>query len=146
MFETLNRITLSGVELPIKCDLIVLEKIQDRYESITDFENLIYKFTPQLDEKGNPVIQDGAMIGTVATPPNLRALGDGLVWMVQEGLAIARDEGEDFPTYSAEQLKRMVDMPPYALSELVHGEFLAAFERKNSTTPQTRAGETETTT
>lgn len=144
MFETLNRITLSGVELPIKCDLIVLEKIQDRYESISDFEKLIYRFTPQLDKDGNPVIRDGAMIGTVATPPSLRALGDGLVWMVQEGVVIANDGGEKIPAYTPEQIKRLVDVPPYELSELVHEEFLRAFERKNSMTPQTQAGETET--
>ena len=30
-----------------------------------------------------------------------------------------------------EELKRMVDMPPYQLSEIVHDEFLRCFERKN---------------
>lgn len=153
MFEDLSTITLSGMELPIKCDFVVLEKIQSRYGSITEFENLIYRFVPELDKDGQPKrTEAGALLGSITTPPDLSALGSALVWMVREGIEIALDSGklsngeaERLKSLNADRIKRLVDIPPYELSDLVHDEFLRAFERKNSTTPQTLAGGTETT-
>ena len=132
MFERPNTIMLSGEQIPIKCDLIVLEKIQDKYESIANFEQLIYTFVPKLDEDGNfTKDEEGRIIGSVTTPADLRPLTEALFWMVEEGCEIMRELGEDAPKYSETQIKRMVDMPPYQLSEVVHDEFLRAFERKN---------------
>lgn len=153
MFEDLSTITLSGMELPIKCDFVVLEKIQSRYGSITEFENLIYRFVPELDKDGQPKrTEAGALLGSITTPPDLSALGSALVWMVREGIEIALDSGklsngeaEKIKSLNPDRIKRLVDIPPYELSDLVHDEFLKAFERKNSTTPQTLAGGTETT-
>lgn len=35
----INHIELSGVKLPIRCDMLVLEKIQEDYGDISEFEN-----------------------------------------------------------------------------------------------------------
>ena len=132
MFERPNAITLSGEEFPIKCDIVVLEKIQDVYGSIMTFEKQIYTFVPQLDDKGDIVVdEDGMMIGNVVTPASITALLNALKWMVDEGCEILKDLGEPVPEYTPEKLKRMVDMPPYQLSEIVHDEFTKCFERKN---------------
>lgn len=132
MFEKPNTITLSGEEFPIKCDIVVLEKIQDVYGSIMTFEKQIYTFVPQLDDKGDIVVdEDGMMIGNVVTPASITALLNALKWMVDEGCEILKDLGEPVPEYTPEKLKRMVDMPPYQLSEIVHDEFTKCFERKN---------------
>ena len=132
MFERPNSITLSGETFPIKCDLVVLEKIQDVYGSIITFEKQIYTFVPKLDDKGDIVTDDdGMMIGNVVTPASITALLNALKWMVDEGCEILKDLGEPVPEYTPEKLKRMVDMPPYQLSEIVHDEFTKCFERKN---------------
>lgn len=132
MFERPNSITLSGEEFPIKCDLVVLEKIQDVYGSIITFEKQIYTFVPKLDDQGDIVTdEDGMMIGNVVTPASITALFNALRWMVDEGCEILKDLGEPVPEYTPEKLKRMVDMPPYQLSEIVHAEFTRCFERKN---------------
>lgn len=132
MFERPNSITLSGEKFPIKCDLAVLEKIQDAYGSIMAFEKQIYTFVPKLDDKGEIVTdENGMMIGNVVTPASITALFNALRWMVDEGCEILKDLGEPVPEYTPEKLKRMVDMPPYQLSEIVHNEFLRCFERKN---------------
>ena len=36
MFEEMKQITLSGNAYPMKCDNLVLEKIQDKYGDLTD--------------------------------------------------------------------------------------------------------------
>lgn len=132
MFERPNTLTLSGVDFPIKCDLVVLEKIQDTYGSITEFENMIYRFIPELDEDGNFVKNsEDTIMGRVVTPADLKPLFNALLWMVEEGCEIAKERGDEVPEYTPEKLKRMVDMPPYQLSEELHEEFTRAFERKN---------------
>ena len=56
MFETsLNTINLSGTEFPIKCSLLVLEQIQDKYGDYKAVEDKIFRFTPDLDEKGEMI-------------------------------------------------------------------------------------------
>lgn len=132
MFEKPKTITLSGEEFPFKCDFVVLEKIQDKYSSVLSFERLIYTFVPKLDEKGNPIsTEDGMIIGNVVTPADLHPLFDALLWMVDEGCEIMKDLGEPVPEYTPEKLKRMVDMPPYQLSDILHEEYTRCFERKN---------------
>ena len=38
MFESLKYIELSGEKFPIKCDMVVLEKIQEEYGNLDLFE------------------------------------------------------------------------------------------------------------
>ena len=40
----INHIELSGVKLPIRCDMLVLEKIQEDYGDISEFENKLIGF------------------------------------------------------------------------------------------------------
>lgn len=49
MFEKMNQIKLSGDSFPLKCDLLVLEKIQDEYTDLGDFENRLTGFQPSKD-------------------------------------------------------------------------------------------------
>ena len=63
MFETsLNTINLSGTEFPIKCSLLVLEQIQDKYGDYKAFEDKIFRFTPDLDEKGEMIPMGEGMV------------------------------------------------------------------------------------
>ena len=39
MFEGLSHITIAGTSYPIRCDLYVLECIQDKYGAIEEFED-----------------------------------------------------------------------------------------------------------
>ena len=131
MFERPKTITLSGVEFPIKCDFVVLEKIQEKYGSVIEFDKMIYTFVPKLDNDGNLIEKDGMLIGNVVTPADLKPLFDALLWMVEEGCDIMSDLGEEAPEYTPEKLKRMIDMPPYQLSDILHDEYTRCFEKKN---------------
>ena len=64
MFDKLNYIELSGELYPIKCDMLVLERIQDKYNDISEFENGITGFQPKIGEDGLPErTEEGLIIG-----------------------------------------------------------------------------------
>lgn len=55
MFEELQYIELSGKKYPIKCDLVVLERIQDEFGDLNEFEDGLVTWEPELDENGAAV-------------------------------------------------------------------------------------------
>lgn len=142
MFEKLNYIELSGEKFPIKCDILVLEKIQDKYGNLSEFENGIRGFKPNIGEDGLPERnEDGLIVGMVGVP-NIKTLKDALAWMVEEGIEIKREEGEkELPILSNTQLFRKVDIPPKELGEILYGEFNRCFARKNAETTQSQTTE-----
>lgn len=140
MFEKVNHIKLSGEIYPIRCDMAVLEKIQDKYGDLIAFEDLIYKFEPKVDKNGNPVkSKEGLIVGTYGYP-KISAVNDALYWFVEEGMDIE----EPGKTISKKELIRNVDLTPIDLAKVVHDEYVRCFERKNAQPPQnpeTRSGE-----
>ena len=144
MFQKLNRITLSGTEYPIKCDLLVLERIQDKYKDLAEFENKLSGFVPGVDEDGEYTRnEEGRIIGYYGEP-NMEALGDFLEWTVEEGIDIDREEnGSEMETPERKKLIRSVDLAPRELMEILREEFRRCFERKNGKTTQTKSKTTE---
>lgn len=126
--EDLKHITLSGEEYPIKCDMLVLERLQEEFGSIEDFENRILG----IEEKGKKRNK----------LPDVKAVGAALYWMIREGLEIEAEQqkktGISLPR--REQLMRKVDMPYYMLGVTLYEEFARCFASKN---PETTRGETE---
>lgn len=144
MFEKMNYITLSGVKIPIKCDMIVLEKIQDEYGDITEFEDKLTGFEAKRGEDGEKVRnEEGFVVGRYGWP-DIKALNNALVWMAEEGTEIERESGKTVPEIEEKKLLRMVDVGPFELKNILHKEFSRCFERKNQETPE-KTGETETT-
>ena len=142
MFETsLNTINLSGTEFPIKCSLLVLEQIQDKYGDYKAFEDKIFRFTPDLDEKGEMIPMGEGMVRGKFGDPEVSALKDGLYMMVAEGMAIKHEPFDLTP----DDLIRLADMPPSELGNLLHEELLRAFERKNPPTPTQKKRTTKKT-
>lgn len=145
MFESLNYIELSGIKVPIKCDLLVLERIQDKYGSIPEFENKLTGFVPSRDEDGEPKRnEEGNLLGVYGLP-DLDAMKNGLIWMAEEGYAIEAEEGcasgaeegmklSEMPDKNT--LIRMVDKTVFELSDIIHEEFNRCFMRKNEKTTQ----------
>lgn len=143
MFEGLSYIELSGEKYPIKCDLLVLEAIQEKFGSIDAFENGIMIWEPKLDENGEPVIEDGkeVMQGRI---PDMKPLNEGLYLMVKEGEAIRAEEvGEPQREITKEKIIRKVDMSPRELARLIHDEFYRCFYIKNGKTTQNQTATEE---
>ena len=140
MFDKLNYIELSGEKYPYKCDLFLLEKIQEEYEDLSEYENMLMGFSPKRDDDGGIVRNEkGLMVGTYEIP-NISLLKEALYDMISEGIEIAKEEGKEYPPIHKDRILRKVDMSPKELSELLHEEFSRCFARKNQKTTQ---GETE---
>lgn len=122
MFDELSHITLSGKEYPLKCDLCVLEKLQDEFRNIDDFE---HKITGWQGEE-EPL-----------SMPDVKAVNSALYWMVREGLEIEAEEKKtSIEIPKKETLLRMVDEPYFMLSKKLHNEFVKCFISKNQSTTQ----------
>lgn len=139
MFEKLNHIELSGESYPIKCDLLVLEKIQDEYGDLSDFENKLTGFVPDIDEYGEYVRnEEGLLVGKRKTP-EIKILRKMLIWMIEEGMEIEGEKNE----LSEKEIMRKADMSPGELGQILHEEFNRCFQRKNGQTTQGNPKETE---
>lgn len=139
MFEKVNYIELSGDKYPLKCDILVLEKIQEEYGDLTEFENNLTGFVPKRDEEGEIVRnEEGFMVGVYGIP-DAKTLRKALMWMVQEGLEI---EGTQMEITEVD-IARKVDMSPVELGNILRDEFSKCFERKNGETTQRETEETQ---
>lgn len=135
IFEGLKEIELSGEKYPIKCDLIVLEQLQEEFGSVADFENKLLGIEYLKDAEGY-YIQDGkgkrkANIGI----PDTKAINQGLYLMVKEGLEI-RGEEKEKKAFSREELLRKVDKSYTEIAKVVHDTFAECFEGKNGKATQ----------
>lgn len=137
MFDELHSIKLSGKEYPIKCDMLVLEKIQEAYGTIGEFEKAIMTWEPELDENGDEMVDGEGRTRYHGKFPEARAVNDALVWMVNEGEAImAEAEGRAAVKYSKEEIVRKVDITLTELANKLHDEFYRCFRIKNAETTQ----------
>lgn len=128
MFEKeMNKIVLSGETYPIRCDMLVLEQIQDRFEDISEFENKLMGFKPLVNEDGSVKKDDEGRTVGISGTPDIKALKFALCSMVREGYAAEGKTKEVDET----DLMRAVDMTPKELSEILHMEFMRCFKRKN---------------
>lgn len=137
MFDELKYIELSGKKIPYKCDMFVLEQIQEEYGDLSEFENKLTGFVPSVDEEGNIIRnEDGYVMGTYKIP-EIKTMKKALAWMVKEGLEIEKEEkGIQTEEIEEKTLVRMVDMPPGELGKKLHEEFNRCFQRKNEQTTQ----------
>lgn len=134
MFEKLNYITLSGVKYPIRCDLLVLEKLQDEFGSISDFENKILNW----EKKVHP---DGKEERT-AKLPDIYAVNEALYFMVDEGIEIHNETAEKkMEPVSRKEILRKADISFNTLAAQLHDEFARCFETKNRETTQKTTAE-----
>ena len=81
--NNVSTISVGGITYPFKCDLVVLEKIQDKYEDLVKVEDGLRGFIPARDADG--VIDRTAGIMTL---PNVGMVCQIMTWMVEEGIEI----------------------------------------------------------
>lgn len=137
MFEELKYIELSGEKYPVKCDLVVLEKIQDEFGSLDTFETKIYPWVPILDAEGEKVMDEEGNVETEFQMPDIPAVNTALFFMVNEGEEIAAEkEGRELRSYSRNEIARKVDISPVRLALKLHEEYYRCFELKNEKTTQ----------
>lgn len=117
MFEKndLQRFELGGQSYPYKCDLAVLEKIQDRTGDLLIAEDKLRGFKPRIDA-------DGIMDRTTGTQtlPDVSLVVDMILWMIEEGIDIT---GEDIKVPDRKTLLRQEEYSLIELSLIPYNEF-----------------------
>ena len=136
MFEKMNEITLSGEVYPLRCDMVVLEQIQDAYGTVEVFEERLLPYKKRRGEDGDVVLDaDGDPVYD-SKIPDIGVVNRALELFVREGLEIQGKKLEDSNT-----LLRKVDIACTPLALLLHGEFMRCFEQKNAQTPEKKTEE-----
>lgn len=133
----MNKFSFRGDSFPIRCDLLVLEKIQERVGDIIDAENAIRGFKPRIDS-------DGVIDTTVGrwTIPDISLVTQSLVWMMEEAREITNGQ------YSIPTVKDLKQQDEYTISQLatiVYTEFSACIAgKKKKKTARKKRTDTET--
>lgn len=138
-------VVFGGQEYPVRCDMNVLEKLQDVFGTLNNWENGIlgikgFRDSEEIDEETEKP-KRVAVMGEIS----IRAVRVAFVLMVNEAIEIENeDKGtkrEKIPT--AEFLRCCRDGNGYVkLASDLHDEFLNCFVSKNAEAPQ--SGEEKT--
>lgn len=129
--QELKRVIIAGKTYPIKLDLNVLEKIQEEYGSVGDFEMDILglKYLKnqngemQYNEDNKPMLRLGE--------PSIKAIRFAMPAMINEGLAIEAEEcGKPYEPITEEWFARNCNVSYDYLSKIIHEEFRRCFEIK----------------
>lgn len=126
MFEKeLPKMKINGLEYPYKFDICVLEKVQQKYGDVMQFEYGIRGMIP--------AFKDGVLDlkETRWTVPNIDMTCNGIVWMIQEGIEIAGSE-EKAP--DAKAIKRQDDYTITDLAKIVFEGYQSCFLSRTSRT------------
>ena len=111
----MTKFSFRGDSFPIRCDLLVLEKIQDKVGDIMDAENMIRGFKPRVDSDGVVDTTTGRW-----TIPDIGLVTQSLVWMMEEARAVTNGQ-YSIPT--TQDLKQQDDYTINELATLVYKEF-----------------------
>lgn len=127
-----------GDSFPIRCDLLVLEKIQEKVGDIIDAENELKGYKPRVDADGVVDMTSGRW-----TIPNISLVVQSLVWMMEEAREITNGQ---YQIPSAKDLKQQNDYTISELAKIVYVEFSSCIsgKKKKKTTKRSKKTVTET--
>lgn len=136
--ETMTKFSFRGDSFPLRCDLLVLEKIQERVGDIQIAEYEIKGFKPRIDADGVMDTSTGRW-----TIPNIGLVIQSLIWMMEEAKNITNGQYQ-IPTVT--DLKQQDDYTISELSLIVYKEFSAciAGKKKKKNQPKRNKKKTDT--
>lgn len=153
MFEKLNEIELQGKKYPIKCDLLVLEEIQNEFDSLDEFERglvTVEKIEEEKDEIEEALEEElgeeAQKVQYKAKFPDMKKVSAALFLMVNEGEEITAElEGRAPVKYTRKELARKVGGSVIRVANQLHDEFYRCFFTINPKSQTEQNPETEKT-
>ena len=148
MFEEMKKIVMQGKEYPIKCDLLVLEKLQQEFGSLNDFENGLItmeeiKEEKMAEEAGDLEQELQRELGVEPEEkkeeenkkykvkfPDMKCVKAALYYMVNEGEEIEAErerEGRAPVVYTREELGRKAGAAIIGIAHRLHVSFTTIF-------------------
>lgn len=134
--ETMTKFSFRGDVFPIRCDLLVLEKIQERVGDIQIAEYEIKGFKPRIDADGVMDTSTGRW-----TIPNISLVIQSLIWMMEEARSITNGQ---YQIPSVQDLKQQDDYTISELSLIVYKEFSSCIAGKKKKKTQTKSRKKKT--
>lgn len=129
--EKLRRILIDGKTYPYKIDLNVLEKIQEEYGSINQFERDILGYRFKKDKNGSQIYSESGDPIMYKVETSIRAIKVALPAAINEGLAIeAEIAGKEFVPVSENYVMQNCTISFELLGHMLHEEFKRCFETK----------------
>lgn len=129
----LSYMKFSGERYPYIIDLNVLEAIQDKFGSISEFERKVVGVEKVLDKNGQELLEANGSPKMRIVEPNMAAINFILPEMINEGLAIeAEREGKEYKPVNPLLIMADCNLEYTELSRLIHEEFVRRFESKKS--------------
>lgn len=131
MYE-LKRIMVGGKTFPIKFDINVLERVQDEYGTINEFERKLRGIEVARDEEGKVIYNEKDKPMLRATKePSIKAIKTVLPAMINEGLAIEAEEtGKSWEPVSELWVLSNCNVSFELLAEMIYEEYKRCFEVK----------------
>ena len=126
MYEKLNKVTIGGKKIPIKCDFAVLQMIQEEFGTLKNFEQKLIGMIPVLDKDGNTVYETKNGVETIkftTTEPNLKALALALTLMINEGKKQAEEQGEEPTDFDYKKAIAEADFSIVEVAVELHTEY-----------------------
>lgn len=127
MFEHTEMVRLAGKEYPIRCDINVLIEIQEKFETVSNFEMLIAGVIIAKDEDGNVLTDKNGKILFERCDPSLRAIAEILPCMLSE----AHENRKDQELARALDAVKNAKFDLYSTAVQISKELSKCFERKN---------------
>lgn len=139
--DELTKFEYNATEYPLRCDLVVLEKIQNMTGDILKAEDMLRGYKPRVDK-------DGMIDRTVGTwtIPDIALTVQALVWMMEEGKAVT-DGDYDIPT--VDEMKQQDEWSVTDIAVPVFKEFetcIAGKKKKTKVTEPDTQKKTDTKT
>jgi hypothetical protein len=129
--ERLKRIIIGETDYPYKIDLNVLERIQEEYGSVHEFERDLLGMEYSKDEAGNQLYDEDGEPLMYKKEPSIKAIRTVLPLMINEGMEIEAEEKGGIFTPAADQvILRECGVPFNLLAEIIHEEFRRCFATK----------------
>ena len=136
MYEKLNKVTIGGKKIPIKCDFAVLQIIQEEFGTLKNFEQKLIGIVPVLDKDGNQVYETKNGNETLkfkTTEPSLKAIALVLPIMINEGRKQMEEQGEEPTDFDYKKAIAEADFSIIDVALEIHNEYRRCFDRKKLT-------------
>ncbi len=129
--ERLKRILIGDKTYPFRIDLNVLQRIQEEYGTVNQFERELLGLRYKKDEEGQQVYGEDGEAVLELTEPSIRAIRTALPLAINEGLAIEADEQhKPAETVTEDFVMRNCTIGYVTLSEMLHEEYSRCFATK----------------
>lgn len=133
MYENMNKVTIGGHKIPIKCNFATLQSIQENYGTLKTFEQKLIGMNPVLDKNGDPIYEIKNGIETLkfnTTEPDLKAIALALSLFINEGKKQAEEQGEEPIEFDYKAAIKEADFSIIDVAVELHNEYRRCFDRK----------------